>query len=1263
MTALRLLRPVLVVLAVLASAGAVRLLAGGDAASLAVGPLHLDLGLVNLLLAAYIAGLLWLLARYSSTNLRGQERLSRFGALFAGLGASLLLLVLAGNLVTAAVAWTASGVLLALLVSHAGGANAVRAGRRVQGAMALSSGLLWVAVALAWVVGLSLDGTDPEQALSSGSAAVVAVLVVLAGVVRSALAPFHRWLPETAEAPSPVSALLHAGIVNATGVIAVLQWDLLSAQPAVLLSLAVLGLGTVVWCSLEQRVRPDVKGRLAASTSAQMGWMALQVGLGAPAAALLHLMCHGAWKAWLFLRAGGAVVRARREPARGELDRSRAWGASVLALTPVAALVAVAVPVGWIDPLASPVHLLLVGMAVLLGVAVGVEAAALERTTAAVRSTVAVIGGATVAGYVAAAVAWEHHVAVGGAGAHAVPAWAGWVALAALVVVAVLARTAVRLHPGSSHPVATLVSTTSLPPGSRVPGSARAPRATRSTPQATAEATDRATVRRTVEMAGRQMGPAWPLRATVAVNPLAGLESLPFDTALAVGEKFHGTALRPSFAWFLDLYDEGRVGDAALARAMDDHDLGGGPRGVTGLLDLTREIVALGPEDDAHVPTSRALAHAHLWSARAWSRAEDRTADLHGPWALWRSSAAHPAYRLATGSPDADRWARSLPDDPAEAIIALLDHTGHAPTALFEVATELLAAGPGWAAHAQWRARRSGSTGPLVELVALRLAMTVLHGEELSVPRPGAPLAAEDPGDEVRLDFLVLKKIWLEALDATTRELLCEPLTARQAVGRAPAPRTPVLSQSVWCIDVRSERIRRHLESTGEHQTFGFAGFFGIAGRATDADGTSFDQCPVIVDPTVEVVSPAGPLAVLPAMTRAATRVAARPGLGFAVAEASGLAAFVAALLGSRAPRAWHRLEQRARRGPAPTGPLVLRDLADPDRVLTVAEQADAAEALLRTIGLTDGFAPVVVLAGHGSTTENNAYATAYDCGACGGNPGLLNARAMAQALNDDAVRAELGRRGIVLPASTRVLAALHDTTTDRVEVHRASAADDDAADRVAPALDEAGRRTAAERRPALPGRDLAERATDWSEPMPEWGLAGCSAIIVGPRDLTRGLDLAGRTFLHSYDRRLDPDGATLTAILNAPVVVSQWIASQYWFSSVAPSALGAGDKTTHNVVGDIGVLSGAHGDLRTGLPWQALFAHAPGSRPSGSSAPQHVPSRHLVVVDADPEVLAHALRQSPAVVSLLDRDWMRMVVLDRGHAIDALSLLAAGEG
>ena len=147
---------------------------------------------------------------------------------------------------------------------------------------------------------------------------LVALLVVAAGVARSALVPAHRWLPETAKAPSPLSAVLHAGLVNGVGVLGLLLWPVVAVSltaRGVLLGLAV---ATALLGTAQVRTRTDLKGRLAASTTAQMGYLGVQVALGLPAAGLAHLVGHGMWKASLFLGAGGAgPPRCHAAPARG----------------------------------------------------------------------------------------------------------------------------------------------------------------------------------------------------------------------------------------------------------------------------------------------------------------------------------------------------------------------------------------------------------------------------------------------------------------------------------------------------------------------------------------------------------------------------------------------------------------------------------------------------------------------------------------------------------------------------------------------------------------------------------------------------------------------------------------------------------------------------------------------------------------------------------------------------------------------------------
>ena len=236
----------------------------------------------------------------------GQARQGRFAALLALAITMLWLTVVAGPVLLTAIGWTVSGLAVAGLVGHAGTPTARSAARRVAGRLLLGDAALWSGV------GLLLAGGVTTRADLAAVGWLAPALLAVAGVVRSALVPAWRWLPLTAEAPSPVSALLHAGVVNGMGLLAVLWWPVFAGAPGVLLALVAVGGATAVLGTAAMRVRPDVKGKLASSTSAQMGYMTVQVGLGLPAFAMLHLIGHGFYKAWLFLRAGGAP---RRVPA------------------------------------------------------------------------------------------------------------------------------------------------------------------------------------------------------------------------------------------------------------------------------------------------------------------------------------------------------------------------------------------------------------------------------------------------------------------------------------------------------------------------------------------------------------------------------------------------------------------------------------------------------------------------------------------------------------------------------------------------------------------------------------------------------------------------------------------------------------------------------------------------------------------------------------------------------------------------------------
>ncbi|NBO19680.1 MAG: DUF2309 family protein, partial [Proteobacteria bacterium] len=168
----------------------------------------------------------------------------------------------------------------------------------------------------------------------------------------------------------------------------------------------------------------------------------------------------------------------------------------------------------------------------------------------------------------------------------------------------------------------------------------------------------------------------------------------------------------------------------------------------------------------------------------------------------------------------------------------------------------------------------------------------------------------------------------------------------------------------------------------------------------------------------------------------------------------------------------------------------------------------------------------------------------------------------------------------------------------------------------------------------------LAERNyIDWAQVRPEWGLARNAAFIAAPRSLTAGLDLDGRCFLHSYDWRTDPEGAHLTTILTAPMVVAQWINGQYLFSTLDNVAYGAGSKVTMNITGKVGIMQGNGSDLMHGLALQSVFA--------SDHAPYHEPQRLLMVVHAPRELLGRIVAQQEVLRKLFGNGWVQLACID----------------
>ena len=668
--------------------------------------------------------------------------------------------------------------------------------------------------------------------------------------------------------------------------------------------------------------------------------------------------------------------------------------------------------------------------------------------------------------------------------------------------------------------------------------------------------------------------------------------------------------------------------------------------------------------------------------------------DAHTPWQMpdrdqgfYRSwlAVARSDRRLAAVI-GREAWARiaALPDDPAELLDLVLGARGVADDGRVGAMRTWILRTPGWAGFARWcdewaPADRAGVRLRMLDLAAVRAAMDHLAPEHLDLSGPAAsasPIA--EAGIEMRVDAAVAafgaaehrsavaallgsiserdrQAIWLAAHEWNFRDRLLTRLTGSGGSTTGSTGRPD--AQLVFCIDVRSEGFRRQLEALGAYETFGFAGFFGVPVRWRPLGSpVSQARCPVLVSPRHEIAEVAvdDDSSYLAACSTSAglhdAFYAAKGGIGspFALAESAGWFAGPVAAARTLAPsRTSLDTSTAAKRpwwktfGSTPRTAPVVDDLAGADlnAGLSLEERTLFAEAIVTTIGMAT-FAPVVVLCGHGSITTNNPHASSLDCGACGGAPGGASARIAAAILNDTEVRSGLVERGVTIPDDTWFVAAEHDTAADLVTIYDRDtipAANRPFVDALQRDLDVAGEHNARDRAQRLPGNAdrVRDRGRDWAEVRPEWGLAGNAAFIIGPRTITADHDLRGRSFLHSYDAALDPEGVALETIMTAPLVVAQWISSQYYFSTVEPDVFGAGDKMLHNPVGGIGVVVGQSGDLAVGLPMQSVMF---------GEQRAHDPLRLLAVVQAPLDRIEDIILRNRGLRQLVEGQWIHVV-------------------
>jgi uncharacterized protein len=795
-------------------------------------------------------------------------------------------------------------------------------------------------------------------------------------------------------------------------------------------------------------------------------------------------------------------------------------------------------------------------------------------------------------------------------------------------------------------------------------------------------------IKTTIEEALTISAPSWPLQNTVAVNPFWFRREQKFEEVVSDLYKILHRGLYMPVEYYLERYANGEISEAALESSLDrlHKKWPSIPVQITEFLKISQterlarqKFRALSDYLDKNFGWNTNKLVSAETSRYAAAYLDSRQALAVFPWC---------DQDFLTGWLEASQYDRSL---ECQGLISLSAVTGklkfRKSTEVIGEVFELLGISDsqcqlhllermavsvlGWMSqfkHVEWQKSLGyamESRAEAADLLAVRLVYELALYESYKTKYPSAMDAwrtqvmefeehATDAGSRTPVEL-----VWQAAFEESYQrhvvaDLYVGPLK-RQDVAN------DVDAQIAFCIDVRSEMIRRHIEATdGRISTIGFAGFFGVAMDYQKIDEKEVGhRCPVLLTPALTVTETSkdqGHRDVTRKITRKLTlsyfkALRKAPLSSFAYVEMLGLLALkpmlnrtLRAMLGRR-----NSQQVPGRFDSFKYTPDLQSCSSMTGGSLSVDELSGRAAGILKHMGLRSGFAQLVVVAGHGSHTTNNAFGSSLDCGACGGHAGDVNARVLVSLLNDEAVRKDLPKYGITIPKETRFVAAVHETVTDDVYL-----LDEDliptgyrkVVERLKQSLALAASRARIERQGARSQfmvDPAARRAINWSEVRPEWALAGNACFIVAPRARSQDMNLESRSFLHDYDYTRDDEFSTLELIMTAPMVVTNWINLQYFASTVAPEIYGAGNKVLHNVVNECGVIEGNGGDLRVGLPIQSVH--------DGSKF-VHDPLRLSVFIEAPREALEAIIAKHQVVRDLIDNEWLYLLQINRDDGL-----------
>ncbi len=746
-----------------------------------------------------------------------------------------------------------------------------------------------------------------------------------------------------------------------------------------------------------------------------------------------------------------------------------------------------------------------------------------------------------------------------------------------------------------------------------------------------------------IEEASRVIGKTWPLYSFVTSNPLSGYEKTSFSKAVNSAKELLNARIFPEASIYRQAWEDGEINEKELLTLLRENGLDQSPDFYLRKMESQKRTEEKNPNHELDRIMAKWLAAFMDEGLAEW----EMPGKKEGFYKAWRKLAKYDSeLSIAQGI--------DVPKSPSEALLQIL--SGYSENEYTKILTYHLAALPGWTGYINYRVE-SNSAWQQKYPISLEdyLAVRLWIASHLK-----AHILPQSKNSDIDPTITNLQYIWLKAWEKSWQNQLVktlkgESITTEPTKGTDPDPE----AQMVFCIDTRSELIRRHVESKGNYETYGYAGFFGIAMDYNNLnDGLSRKSCPPILDSSYQVseipqTNKEGQLAAYERkndnfrfIEYFLRRMKNMLPSAFGYVEGSGFYYGLSLLGRTLLPGFFYRFKAK-RSTPHETvcEPKIERKNVEHDMSLSIPLEDKVAivKSAFDLMGWKH-FAPVVLFVGHGSHSANNPFGSSLDCGACAASPGRHNARMLAKLANIPTVRKTLADKyQINIPEETIFIGAEHNTTTDEIVIFDSEVPNSTREKLVQIKSDLLrAQQTATQDRLGISKDSIAvaqQKANDWGETRPEWGLAKNAGFIIAPRTLTKNYNLESRCFLHSYDWELDRTGKALEGIMQGPMVVTQWINNHYYFSTVDNDTFGGGSKITHNITGKFGVVQGNGGDLKMGLPLQSLQ--------QSDHEPYHQPLRLSVLIKAPETMVNDILSRNENLKTLLDNEWIYLMVMD----------------